>query len=163
MKDDIHVFPGAAFSQKAELARHSGADLVLRYRHPAFLNGEVMKFTHGRGVDMIIEVNASANAPLHPGLLAFGGRVVVYGSPDAEIPVSYRGMMRRFASLHFFLVYLLNEKQLEPNIAACSRLLAEQTLRHQPAVIFSLGDIAAAHEHVERGKPGKVLIDLEQA
>lgn len=147
-------------ADKSQYAALAGADLVLDYRNPGNLNAEVLKFTKDRGVDAIIEVNASINAPMHADLLAFGGKVIVYGSLDATIPVSYRGMMRRFASLHFFLVYLLSPAQLTRSIEAISVLLDDGLLQHPVSRIFGIKDIAAAHEFVEAGSMGKALLKI---
>lgn len=154
------VITTVSSAEKATQAKVAGPDLVLNYAQPQHLIDEVMRFTNGKGVDRIIEVNASANAALHPDLLAMGGSVVVYGSAAADIPVSYRGMMRRFASLHFFIVYMLPPEQLAESIAVCNALLASNALRHLPTVIYGLDEIAAAHRHVESGKPGKVLVRI---
>lgn len=146
--------------EKAEQAKLSGADLVLCYGDTQDFVRQVMSFTDGKGVNVIIEVNASANAPHYVDLLAFGGRGIVYGSQEPEIPVNYRGMMRRFASLHFFVVYLLSREELDESIAACNGLLQCRGIRHLPFKTFPLEDIARAHAYVESGAMGKALISF---
>jgi hypothetical protein len=39
-------------------------------------------------------------------------------------------------------------------------MLMHPTLRHPPTAIYPLGEIAAAHQQVERGANAKVLIQL---
>jgi NADPH2:quinone reductase len=143
---------------KAALAREAGTDHVLEYGDSATLARAVRELTDGAGVDVIIEVNAGQNAPSHADLLAFGGRVIIYGSQAADIPVSYRGMMRAFASLHFFIVYFFTPEQRRAIAPAISGLLG--SLRHLPAAIFPLHEIAAAHRHVEAGRIGKALLRI---
>lgn len=143
---------------KAALAREAGTDHVLEYGDSATLARAVRELTDGAGVDVIIEVNAGQNAPSHADLLAFGGRVIIYGSQAADIPVSYRGMMRAFASLHFFIVYFFTPEQRRAIAPAISGLLG--SLRHLPAAIFPLHEIAAAHRHVEAGRISKALLRI---
>ncbi|MGO4379857.1 NADPH:quinone reductase [Pseudoduganella sp. RAF19] len=145
---------------KAALAREVGASHALEYGDSAALAQQVRELTGGAGVDVIIEVNAGHNASIHADLLAHGGRVIIYGSQAAEIPVSYRGMMRVFASLHFFIVYFLTPDERRRIALEINTLLIAGGLRHLPAVIFPLHDVAAAHQHVETGRIGKALVQI---
>ena len=146
---------------KADVARSAGADLVLEYADAEAVGARLCEFSGGRGVDLIIEVNASHNAGHYDSWLATGGRVVVYGSQAAEIPVSYRGMMRVFGTLSFFIVYLLPPAALQRALDGISALLAQSRLRHLPATVFPLADAALAHQHVEAAQVGKALLALD--
>ena len=143
---------------KATVAREAGADHVLEYGDAAALARSVRELTGGAGVDVIIEVNAGHNAAGHADLLAQGGRVIIYGSQAAEIPVSYRGMMRVFGSLHFFVVYGFTTEERRAIAESMNALLASGRLRHLPVAEFALDEIAAAHRHVEAGGIGKALL-----
>jgi NADPH2:quinone reductase len=147
-------------AEKGELACAAGADLVLDYRDADALGGRLHEFTGGRGVDVIIEVNASHNAPRYPEWLAFGGRVVVYGSHEAEIRFSYRGMMRVFGSVSYFVVYLLPPALQAQLVRDITQLLADGALRHAPQATFAPEQAAEAHEHVEAGRIGKALLKM---
>jgi NADPH2:quinone reductase len=143
---------------KADAAREAGADLVLDYRDEALLVDEVKRFTAQRGVDVVIEVNASHNASLYPSLLAHGGRVIVYGSQQADIALSYRGMMRVMGTVSFFLIYMLPPDTLARVAAAVTGLLEQGRLRHQQLLPFAPEQAFLAHEHAEAGHAGKALI-----
>jgi NADPH2:quinone reductase len=145
---------------KAALAREAGAEHALEYGDSATLARNVRELTAGAGVDVIIEVNAGHNATSHADLLAVGGRVIIYGSQAADIPVSYRGMMRVLASLHFFVVYSFTTEQRRQISEAMNQLLASGNLRHLPVVAFQMEDIAAAHQHVESGRIGRALLRI---
>lgn len=149
-------------ADKGELACAAGADLVLEYGDAEALGTQLRAFTQGHGVDLIIEVNASHNAPHYPAWLAFGGRVVVYGSFAADIAFSYRGMMRVFGSASFFVVYLLPPVVQAQLVRDITLLLAGDVLQHLPQTVFSLDQAAAAHEHVEAGRIGKALLELDR-
>ncbi|WP_395406488.1 NADPH:quinone reductase [Pseudoduganella sp. UC29_106] len=152
------VIATVSSAAKADLASEAGADHVLEYGDAAALARSVRELTGGAGVDVIIEVNAGHNAPGHADLLAHGGRVIIYGSQAAEIPVSYRGMMRVFGSLHFFLVYVFTPEQRRAIAESMNALLASGRLRHLPVAEFALDEIASAHRHVEAGGIGKALL-----
>jgi len=147
-------------ADKAALAREAGAGQVLEYGDSAALTRQVRDITAGLGVDVIIEVNAGQNAVTHADLLARGGCIVIYGSQAAEIPVSYRGMMRVFGSLHFFVVYGFTPEERRRIALAMNELLASGSLHHLPTAIFPLHEIAAAHRHVESGHIGKALVQI---
>jgi len=152
------VIATVSSTAKADVAREAGAEHVLEYGDSAALARQVRELTAGAGVDVIIEVNAGQNAPSHADLLAHGGRVIVYGSQAADIAVSYRGMMRVFGSLHFFVVYFLSPEQRSQIASSMNGMLASGQLRHLPAAVFALDDIAAAHCHVESNRIGKALL-----
>jgi NADPH2:quinone reductase len=147
-------------AEKAALAREAGAEHALEYGDSAALARSVREHTGGTGVDVIIEVNAGHNASTHADLLAVGGRVIIYGSQAADIPVSYRGMMRVLASLLFFVVYSFTTEQRRQIAEAMNELLASGSLHHLPLVVFPMEDIAAAHQHVESGRIGKALVRI---
>jgi NADPH2:quinone reductase len=143
---------------KATAARDAGADLVLDYRDEALLVAEIKRFTAQRGVDVVIEVNASQNASLYPSLLAQGGRVIVYGSVQPDVALSYRGMMKVMGTVSFFLIYMLPQAALMRVASAITALLAQGRLIHQELVPFAPEQAFLAHEHVEGGHAGKALI-----
>ena len=53
----------------------------------------VREITDGKGVDIIIDVNAAASAGKYGELLSFGGDVVIYGSRAAVIALPFRPMI----------------------------------------------------------------------
>jgi NADPH2:quinone reductase len=146
-------------AQKAGLARAAGAAETIDYRSED-VAARVADLTGGNGADVAIDVDAAANAHLYPGILAFGGTAVVYGSGAPEISVPFRPMLGRFATLYFFVVYALPARALRRGIEAATGLLAQDRLRHLPVKTFALRDIAAAHECVEQGANAKVLVAI---
>jgi NADPH2:quinone reductase len=153
------VIASVSSEAKAALARERGADAVVNYRSED-LGARVKALTGGRGADVIIDVDAAANAPHYGELLAFGGRVVIYGSGAATIGVPFRPLIVGFATLYFFIVYRLPDAVLRDTTQGIGELLAAGALEHPPSRVFALEEIAAAHEAVERGADGKVLVRL---
>ena len=145
--------------EKANLARAAGADGVVKYREDD-ISASIRAMTSGRGADFIIEVDAAANAQHYGNLLAFGGKVIVYGSGQALVPVPFRPMIMGFATLYFFIVYRLPAEVMRQTIEGVTDLLERGPLKHPSVAVFALEDIAAAHAQVERGANAKVLIRL---
>ena len=144
---------------KSEWALASGADAVVNYRKedtPA----RVRRLTGGSGADFIIDVDAAANARHYGEMLAFGGKVIIYGSGQAQIPIPFRPMILGFASLYFFIVYKLPPEALRQTLEGITDLLKRSVLRHPKCEFHNLDAIAHAHQRVEQGPDAKVLIRL---
>jgi NADPH:quinone reductase len=144
---------------KAQLATAAGADEVVNYRNED-VAARVRKLTGGQGADFIIDVDAAANARHYGDMLAFGGKVVIYGSGQALIPMPFRPLILGFGTLYFFIVYKLPPEVMRRTVEAVTGLLKRGALKHPRVEIHALEQIAAAHEQVEQGIGAKVLIEL---
>jgi len=154
------VIASVSSEAKAALARTLGADEVIRYRDED-LGQRVRALTGGRGVDAVIEVDAAANAGRYGEILAFGAKVVVYGSGQPTIGVPFRPMIVNFATLYFFIVYRLGGEALQQTTRGIGELLHAGALVHPATRVYPLHEIAAAHAEVERGADAKVLLRLQ--
>jgi NADPH2:quinone reductase len=154
-----NVITTVSSPEKGKVAREAGADHVIDYRREN-VGERVMDVTNRRGVDAVIEMDLSANAKLIPGVLRAKGSVIVYGTgPEAVLPAAF--LLVNSICLQFFLVYELSTPERERVLADIDSALETGKLRNrvsQPT--FSLTDIAAAHEAVERGTIGNVVISL---
>jgi NADPH2:quinone reductase len=143
--------------EKAKAAREAGADHTVDYKREN-VGERVMEITARHGVDTAIEMDLTTNANLIPKVLRAKGSVIVYGTgPEAVLPAAF--CLVNSIRLQFFLVYELDATERERAIAAINDALKTGTLLNrvaQPA--FSLTDIAAAHEAVERGTIGNVVM-----
>jgi NADPH2:quinone reductase len=110
--------------------------------------------------DAVIEMDLSANAKLLPSVLRPKGSVIIYGTgPEATIPAAF--CLVNGIRLQFSLVYELDAAERAEAIEAITDGLAGGTLRHRIAApTFALSDIAAAHEAVECGSLGNVVVTL---
>ena len=144
---------------KAQVAQAAGADDVVNYRSDD-VAARVRKLTSGQGADFIIDVDAAANARHYGDMLAFGGKVVIYGSGQAQIPLPFRPLILGFGTLYFFIVYKLPPDALRRTIEAINGLLRRGVLKHPRTDVFALEHAVAAHERVEQGADAKVLIRL---
>jgi len=145
--------------EKAKVAREAGADHTIDYRRED-VGARVMELTDKHGVDAVVEMDLTANAKLIPQVLRAKGSVVVYGTgPEAVIPATF--CLVNTIRLQFFLVYELDTAERERTVSAINLALSEGNLINRVAQpTFSLADTAAAHEAVERGTVGNVIVTI---
>jgi NADPH2:quinone reductase len=145
--------------QKAKVALAVGTDHAIDYKRED-VGARVMELTDKRGVDAVIEMDLAANARLIPSVLRPKGSVIIYGtSGEATLPAFF--CLTQSIRLQFFLVYELDSAERERAVAAISRGLVEGKLINRVAQpTYPLAEIAAAHEAVERGTIGNVIVTL---
>jgi NADPH:quinone reductase len=81
------------------------------------------------------------------------------GGTDAQVPI----LRMAFANLllRFVLVYILTPEQLRTAIDRVNAAVAADVLTTLPLHRFPLQRIREAHDAVEAGAVGKVLVDLD--
>ncbi|MGX1790515.1 NADPH:quinone reductase [Bosea sp. NPDC055332] len=143
---------------KAMVAREAGADHCIDYRHED-VGGRIAEITGGHGVDAIIEMNLSANAGLIAAALRPKGRVIVYGT-DAEATIPAFACLVNSVTLRFFLIYQLDAEQRDLAVAGVTDALEQGRMTSRIGPTFTLAETAAAHEAVERGTIGNVVVTI---
>jgi NADPH2:quinone reductase len=145
---------------KAAHAKKAGADDTINYRTENV--GERIKaLTGGRGVDVVIEMDFSANAGSYPSILRPHATVVIYGMSAHETTLPSLWLMQNSATLRFFLVYDISDSDRAAAIAELTDLLEQGRLVHTVARRLPLDDVAVAHDIVERGEViGNVVLDI---
>src|SRR6476469_2208808 len=138
-------------------ALEAGADQVIDYKKEN-VGERVMDITGKRGVDAVIELDLTTNAKLIPSVLRPKGTVVVYGTgPEAVLPAAF--CLVNSIRLQFFLVYELDATERERAVSDINDALKSRMLVNRLAhPTFSLAQTAAAHEAVERGSIGNVIL-----
>lgn len=144
---------------KATIAREAGADHTIDYKREN-VGERVMEITGNKGVDAVIEMDLAANAKLIPAVLRPKGSVIVYGTGAAEATIPASFCLVNAIRLQFFLVYELNAQERERTLQAITGALEGGNLVNRLAKPFPLADVAAAHEAVERGSVGNVVLAL---
>ncbi|HEY1155940.1 MAG TPA: zinc-binding dehydrogenase, partial [Arthrobacter sp.] len=153
--------------RKAELARRAGAGTVINYRSEDVV--QAVKAAAPDGVDIIVDVNAPANIETDLQVLKPGGTVSIYAAnPGESLNVPIRESMTKNVRYQFILTYTVTDRQKEHAVAAVAEALAAGALRvgddhGLPLTRFTLEQTAAAHDAVEQGAIGKVLIDVAPA
>ena len=141
--------------EKASAAREAGADHCIDYKRED-VGARMREVTRGALADCVIELDLSANAKLLPAVLRPKGRVVIYGTgPEATLPSAF--CLTNTIGLQFFLVYELDAAERAAALAGIAE--ASSWLKHRIAQpTYTLDNIAAAHEAVERGALGNVIV-----
>jgi NADPH2:quinone reductase len=146
-------------SEKAALARAAGADAVVNYRDAGA--AERIRAAAPGGVDRVVEVALGANLPLDLDVAAPYAVISTYAASageDVEVPV--RRLMTPNVVLRFVLVYTIPPSALRAAVDGVSRALADGALSTLPLHRFPLEQAAEAHDAVEGGAVGKVVIDI---
>ena len=152
------VITTVSSEDKARIAREAGADHCIDYKRED-VGARVSELTGGRGVDAILEMDLAANAKFIPVTLRPKGSVIVYGTqPEATIPAMF--CLQNAIKLQFFLVYQLDAAERQRAVTAINRALEQGKLINRVGPTFKLADTAAAHEAVERGTIGNVIVTM---
>lgn len=148
--------------EKARLASAAGAQHVLNYRDAEIV--DQVRAIAPDGVDTIVEVAAVSNAELDTAVLARGGTIAIYASdPGEEFTLDVRAYMGLNARLQFVLLYTVPPAALEAgvqDVVAAVDALPVGEAAGLPLHRFPLERTADAHDAVESGVVGKVLIDI---
>jgi NADPH2:quinone reductase len=149
---------GTASSQRGlELIGKEGAHAAFDHSKPEHAD-EIMKFTNGRGVDVILEMLANVNLATDLKLLAIRGRAVVIGN-RGEITVNPRDLMARRASVCGFTLWAATEDESTEIHAAIAAGLANGTLRPIVGKEIPLKEAARSHQEVlAPGAAGKIVL-----
>lgn len=146
--------------EKAAAAREAGADHTIDYKRED-IGERVMEFTGKRGVDAVIEMDIAANAKLMPAALRPKGSVIVYGTGAAAASLPAFFCLTQSIRVQFFLVYELDTRERERAVAGITRALEQGRLINRVAQpTYALSETAAAHEAVERGTIGNVIVTM---
>lgn len=144
--------------EKAEVAATAGPDAVLDYHREDHV--EQLRLAAPRGVDRVVEVALGANLAANLAVLVPQGVVVVYATEASAPTLPVRQLMTGNVVLRFVLVYNLTRTMLEEAVSAIQAGLDQSRLVPLPGHRFPLEEIAAAHEAVESGAVGKVLVEV---
>ncbi len=151
------VIATVSSDEKGDLARSASAHTIVNYR--AEDAADAIRAAAPEGVDRIVEVAPAANAALDAEVIAPDGVVSIYAA-DGELATPVRPLMVRNVCLRFVLVYNVAAEWLARAVEEVSAAVAAGGLSELPAHRFPLEDIAGAHEAVEAGVVGKVLVDI---
>jgi NADPH2:quinone reductase len=150
------VIATVSSEEKARLAREAGAHHVVNYREDDAV-ARIRELAPG-GVDRVVEVALKANLELD---LAVGAtHVVTYAATgDESVAVPVRRLMTPNVVLRFVLVYTIPRAALRRAVADVSEAVRQGALTTLPLHRFPLERAAEAHDAVEAGAVGKVIVE----
>ena len=150
---------------KAALATAAGAHHTVDYRAGDAAR-QIRALSPG-GVDVVVEVAPAANAELDLAVLGLGGAVAYYAAvkPDEQVAVPVFPSMFANHAWHGILVYTVSAEAKDRAVADVSAAVAAGALRvgegaGLPLHRFPIERTGDAHDAVEAGAVGKVLIDV---
>ena len=151
------VIGTAGTERGRELVLSEGAHKVLDHAAPGHVE-EIMAFTGGRGVDVVVEMLANVNLERSLGVLAPYGRVVVVGSRGA-LEFNPRAIMAKDATVLGMTLFNMSAADYAAVHAGVAAGLDARTLRPVVGREFALEHAARAHEAVlAPGAHGKIVL-----
>ena len=146
--------------EKALMAKEAGADHVLNYRTEN-VGKLTQDLTDGRGVDRIVEVEFGGNLEASIAAIKPGGVIATYASQAAPEPtIPFYTLMYKGVIIRHILTFLTSPEAERAAVEQISIWLASGQLTHHVGARFPLSETAAAHEAVEAGTVGKVLVEI---
>ena len=161
------VIATVSSERKAALARAAGAHHTIDYTE-GDLADRVREISPD-GVDHVVEVSISVNAAVDAEVAANHASIAYYaddgGRDDFAMPV--RPTFAKNVRVQGVLLYTVGEKALDAAVTAISAALVDGALpvgeeHGLPLTWFPLEETAAAHDAVEGGAVGKVLIRVAE-
>ena len=149
---------------KAALATAAGARHTVNYRAQDAV--AAVRELAPDGVDLIVEVSPAANNELDLAVARNGATIAIYANNGGdEFPVSVRKTFSKNLRYQFLLLYTLDPALLAAAAADVTAAVAAGALRAGdkaglPLHHYPLEATPAAHDAVEQGAVGKVLIDV---
>jgi NADPH:quinone reductase len=142
---------------KAELARKAGADLIVNYRD-ADAADQLRVFAPQ--MDRIVELAIGANLDLDLAVSGPQTHIVNYAAEAADPVLPVRRCMNANVTIRFILLYSVPAEAIDLAVTDVSRAAVAGALTELPVTRFPLEQVASAHNAVERGAVGKVLVEI---
>lgn len=154
-----HVITTVSSPEKAALARAAGAHEVVNYRDDDAV--DQLRALAPDGIDRVAEVSLAANLDLDLQVCAPRAVISSYaddGGGEPALPI--RRLMVKNLELRFVLVYTMGPAATSAATHDLARIMEDGALPTQPVHRSPLEETAAAHDAVEGGAVGKVLIEV---
>ena len=149
---------------KAALAAAAGADHVINYRDVDAATA--IKKVAPDGIDLVVEVAISANTQLNIDVVKPRASVASYANDrGGEFTLDVRQNMIKNLRYQFVLLYTVGDAALTAAVEDITLALVDGALpvgenAGLPLHRFPLAKTAAAHQAVQDGAVGKVLVDV---
>ena len=150
--------------EKARLATAAGAQHTVNYRTTDA--ADAVLAIAPDGVDIVVEVAPATNNALDLAVTRNHATIAIYANNGGdELTIDVRATFARNLRYQFLLLYTLAPELLRAAAEDVNAAVTAGALRvgdevGLPLHHFALADAAAAHDAVENGAVGKVLIDV---
>jgi NADPH2:quinone reductase len=155
------VLTTVSSDQKAEIAADAGADYVFNYRAENVVQ-RIADLPGGAGVDRVVEVEFGGNLPQSLEILKPNGVIASYASDAVLEPkLPFYALAYKSATVRFVLVFMMPEVAKQQAVQEITRWLAAGELRHYIARRLPLAEAIAAHEAMEKGPIGNIVLEID--
>jgi len=144
--------------EKAGLARAAGAHETVNYR--ADDAGDRLREAAPDGIDRIVELDLAHNLDLDLAAVAPHAVISSYAGESGDVELVIRDLMVSNVVLRFVLVYTMPAAAVTEASTGVTDAVRSGALTTLPLHRFPLQDTAGAHDAVQAGAIGKVLIDV---
>ena len=150
--------------EKAALATAAGAHHVVNYREGD--TEAAIRAVAPDGVDLVVEVAPAQNNELDVAVTKVHGTVAIYANNGGdELTVALRSIFSKNLRYQFLILFSLDDRFLRAAVEDVAEAVRAGGLRvgadaGVPLHHYPLDQTAAAHDAVERGAIGKVLLDI---
>ena len=151
--------------EKAELARAAGARHVVDYK--ASDVREAVRAVAPDGVDLVVELAPAANNDADRELARSGATIAIFANEGGDaLSMPVRATFSKNLRYQFFLLYgvpqpLLVDAAEDITVALGRGVIRVGEENGLPIRHYPLEEAGAAHDAVEQGVVGKVLLDLQ--
>ena len=158
------VITTVSSEEKAGLARAAGAHHVINYRD-SDATKEILAVARD-GVDIAVEVAPAQNIGIDLEVVRVHGLVSIYANNGGdEVTIPLRAAFGKNLRIQFLILYTLKDDLVRAATEDVTAAIEAGALRigedaGLPLHHFPLEDLAAAHDTVEGGAVGKVLLDV---
>lgn len=140
---------------KLEWGQAMGADHLINYKRTPDWDVEVLRITHGRGVDCVVEVGGMGTLAKSMNVVAHGGRIEFIGVLTQGVDANPWPLLRKTATLHG--IYVGSRGMFE----AMNRALAANRIVPVIDKVFPFAQAVEAYRHLASGAHfGKVVIEV---
>jgi NADPH2:quinone reductase len=146
---------------KAAHASGAGADFVLNYKTENVAS-RVLELTSGSGVDRISEVDLGVNLATTIQVMANNASIGAYGSAGLDEPrVPVLAFIFKDVNIRFLQCSLMPLSLRKEGTSRIMQWCNEERIVHAIGRVFSLDEIAEAHDAIENGSViGNVLLEI---
>jgi NADPH:quinone reductase len=156
------IIATASSSEKLELARKMGADVLINYTESNWVE-QVLEATGGKGVDVALEMVGGDVFNNTLKCLATFGRLVVFGAASGEQSRMYPSslMARNQSVIGFFLPQIMRKPELlQTSLVELLTYLGEGKLKLTIGGVFPLVEAANVHVLLQSRKTtGKLILE----
>ena len=157
------VLTTVSSDEKAEIAADAGADYVFNYRAENVVQ-RISDLPGGSGVDRIVEVEFGGNLEQNLKILKPNAVIAAYASDAVLEPkVPFYSLAYKSIAVRFVLVFMMPEDAKKRAVDDICGWLERNELRHYVGARFPLEKAIAAHEAMERGPVGNVVLEIAEA